>query len=56
MRETPARGLFADEITGSKAPSIALREVEDKPKTSHNHMAVFLHGGDDVQVRPQSRT
>ncbi|KQR18200.1 hypothetical protein ASF90_01545 [Xanthomonas sp. Leaf148] len=45
-RETLARGLLAEETTGSKALSMALRALEDKPKTSHNHMAVLLHGGD----------
>ncbi|MBB3823981.1 hypothetical protein FHR50_000131 [Xanthomonas arboricola] len=45
-RETLARWLFAEETTGSKALSMALRDAEDKPKTSHNHMAVLLHGGD----------
>ncbi|WP_244858217.1 hypothetical protein [Xanthomonas phaseoli] len=33
------------ETTGSKAFSIALRLLEDTPKTLHNHMAVLLHGG-----------
>jgi hypothetical protein len=46
VRETLARGLLAVETTGSKAPSMALRDVDDKPKTLHNHMAVLLHGGD----------